>query len=67
MSFAPVSEQRAFIAAHPDLYEEAEGKPARLKIRGGKLVLGSLDKPGFAVGAEMEFQSMTAMAKGVST
>jgi hypothetical protein len=67
MSFAPQAEQRAFVAAHPDLYEMTPGKPARLRARGGVLTLGSLDVPGFAVGAEMDFQSMKPRAEGVST
>ena len=60
-------EQKAFVAAHPDLYEKKDGRPARLKAPGGKLALGSLDVPGFAVGAEMDFKSMTPMTKGAST
>jgi hypothetical protein len=67
MSFAPEGEQRAFVAAHPDLYDKQDGKPARLKARGGKLALASLDVPGFAVGADMDFRSMKPMAKGAST
>jgi hypothetical protein len=67
MGFAPEREQLAFVAAHPDLYEKKDGRPARLKAIGGKLVLGSLDVPGFAVGAEMDFKSMTPVAKGAST
>ncbi len=67
MSFAPESEQLAFVEAHPDLYDKKPGKPARLKAVGGKLALGSLDVPGFAVGAEMDFKSMMPMAKGVPT
>ena len=62
MSFAPEAEQKAFVAAHPDLYEKQDGKPARLKARGGKLALGSLGVAGFAVGADMEFSSMKPMA-----
>ncbi|MBS0223792.1 MAG: mandelate racemase [Proteobacteria bacterium] len=62
MSFASVAEQKAFAAAHPDLYAIADGKPARLKAPGGKLALGSLGVPGFAVGAEMDFKSMRKMA-----
>jgi hypothetical protein len=60
MSFAPEAEQLAFVAAHPDLYDKQLGRPARLKAIGGKLTLGSLDVPGFAVGAEMDFASMTS-------
>jgi hypothetical protein len=67
MSFAPEGEQKAFVSAHPDLYEKQDGKPARLKARGGKLALGSLNAPGFAVAADMDFKSMKPMAKGAST
>jgi hypothetical protein len=67
MTFAPEAEQLAFVAAHPALYEKKDGKPARLKAVGGKLDLRSLDVPGFAVGAEMDFKSMTPMGKGVPT
>ena len=66
MGFAPEAEQQAFVAAHPDLYEKKDGKPARLKAVGGSLALGSLDGPGFAVGADLDFTSMMPM-KGVST
>jgi len=67
MSFAPEGEQKAFAAAHPDLYEKQDGKPARLKARGGKLALGSLAGPGFAVGADMDFTSMKPMVSGAAT
>jgi len=67
MSFAPEGEQKAFVAAHPDLYEKQDGKPARLKARGGKLALGSLAGPGFAVGADMDFTSMKPMVSGAAT
>ena len=33
MGFAPEGEQKAFVAAHPDLYEKQDGKPARLQGR----------------------------------
>lgn len=64
MSFAPEGEQRAFVAAHPDLYHKAPGRPARLSIRDGRLALGSLQGPGYAVGAAMDFRSMTPMPEG---
>jgi hypothetical protein len=67
MSFAPDAEQKAFVAAHPGLYDKQDGKPARLRARGGKLALGSLGVPGFAVAADMDFKSMKPMAKGAST
>ena len=40
---------------------------ARLKAKGGKLALGSLGTPGFAVAAEMDFKSMKPMASGAAT
>lgn len=66
MSFAPESEQNAFVARHPDLYEKKDGKPARLKAAGGKISLTSLGVPGFAVGADMDFSAMKPMV-GVTT
>jgi hypothetical protein len=62
MSFASEAEQKAFTAAHPDLYEMKDGRPARLKAPGGKIALGSLAVPGFAVGANMDFASMRKMS-----
>jgi hypothetical protein len=67
MSFASDAEQRAFVRAHRDLYERKEGHPARLKAPGGRIALGSLNVPGFAVGAEMDFRSMTPRTTGVTT
>ena len=61
MSGVPEGEQNAFVAAHPALYEKLPGKPARLKARGGKLALGSLGCPGFAVGVDLDFKSMRPM------
>ena len=60
MSFAPEPEQNAFVAAHPDLYAKGTG-PARLRIANGRLALASLHRPGFAVGAAMDFSSMRPM------
>ena len=60
MSFAPEHEQRAFAEAHPDLYVK-DGHPTRLRIEGGRLSIGSLDSPGFGVGAAMDFSSMRPM------
>src|SRR5436190_5184406 len=50
LSFASEAEQKAFVRAHRDLYERKDGHPARLKAPGGRIVLGSLNVPGFAVG-----------------
>ena len=60
MGFAPKAEQQAFAAAHRDLYDISSGT-ARLRIVDGALTLDSLACPGFAVGAAMDFASMTAM------
>ena len=61
MGFAPAHEQAAFLAAHPDLYEQAPGHPVRLRIRDGRIALGSLACAGFAVGAPVDFASMRPM------
>jgi hypothetical protein len=60
MSFAPEAEQAAFAKAHPDLYDRSGG-PARLRIDEGRLRLGSLGCPGFAVAAEMDVASLRKM------
>jgi hypothetical protein len=67
MSFASEAEQRAFVRAHRDLYERKEGRPARLRAPGGRIALRSLNVPGFAVGAEMDFRAMTPRTTGVTT
>ena len=61
MSGVPEDEQNAFVTAHPALYEKLPGKPARLRAHGGKLALGSLACPGFAVGANLNFNAMRPM------
>ncbi len=66
MSFASDAEQKAFVGVHRDLYERKEGHPARLKAPGGRIALGSLNVPGFAVGAEMDFRAMTPRTAGVT-
>jgi len=60
MSFAPEREQADFLAAHPDLYERASGR-ARLRIKAGRLALGSLACPGLAVAADVDFAAMRPM------
>ena len=61
MSFVPEGEQAAFARAHPDLYDRSGG-PARLRIERGRLALGSLACPGFAVAADMDFAAVRPMA-----
>ena len=63
MSGIPEGEQAAFLAAHPDIYHSADGV-VRLTIRDGQIDLGSLDRPGFAVGAEPDFTAMREMPHG---
>jgi hypothetical protein len=46
----PASEARAFLAAHPDLYHEQNGR-VRLRIDSGRLRIGSLGAHGFASAA----------------
>jgi hypothetical protein len=60
MSFATELEQAAFTKAHPDLYSRSSG-PARLRIDAGRLQLGSLGCPGFAVAADTDFASLRPM------
>jgi hypothetical protein len=50
MAGLPQHEQDAFLAAHPDLYEHSHGA-VRVKIRNGRLAIGSLASAGFASGA----------------
>jgi hypothetical protein len=57
------AEQRAFLAAHPDLYEESRGA-VRVRIRDGTLSIGSLAGVGFASGAAPDWASMRPMPRG---
>jgi hypothetical protein len=57
MAAQPQAEQDAFLAAHPDVYERSHGA-VRLKIKGGKIAIGSLDCEGFASGAMPDFGAM---------
>jgi hypothetical protein len=58
----PGTEQAAFLAAHPDLYEKSHGA-VRLKIRGGRLQIGSLASTGFASGAYPEWDKLKPLAE----
>ena len=60
MKALPRAEQEAFLAAHPDLYEDSHGA-VRLRIRGGEIAIGSLEVPGFASGAMPEFEAIQAI------
>jgi L-alanine-DL-glutamate epimerase-like enolase superfamily enzyme len=60
MAGLPETEQDAFLAVHPDLYERSHGA-VRLKITAGTLALGSLYVPGYASGALPEFNAMRSL------
>ena len=61
MAALPEAEQRAFFAAHPDVYERTHGA-VRLKIKQGRIALGSLDCAGFASAAMPDFSAMAELA-----
>ncbi len=50
-------EQRSFLIAHPDLYEQSLGA-VRLRIAGGMLAVGSLACPGMGVAVEPIWSTM---------
>jgi hypothetical protein len=60
MAGAPEHEQAAFLTAHPDLYERSHGA-VRLRISNGQLAIGSLDRVGFASGAEPDWRALAPM------
>jgi hypothetical protein len=57
MAGLPQHEQDAFLAAHGDLYERSRGA-VRLKIRDGRLAIGSLAGAGFASGAYPDWATL---------
>jgi hypothetical protein len=61
MAGLPQPEQDAFLAAHPDLYEHSRGA-VRLKIRDGRLAIGSLAGAGFASGADPDWTMLRPLA-----
>jgi hypothetical protein len=60
MAAQPRAEQDAFLAAHPDVYERSHGA-VRLKIREGRIALGSLDCAGYASAAMPDFAAMAGI------
>ena len=60
MADLPAVEQRAFLAAHRDLYETSHGA-VRVRIDGGRLAIGSLSGPGYASGAAPLWEEMRRM------
>jgi len=66
MAALPPTEQRAFLDAHPDLYEHSHGA-TRLRIRDGRLTIGSLACPGFASAAQPAWSDLPPLAaRGVA-
>jgi hypothetical protein len=61
MAALPQVEQQAFLAAHPDLYEHSHGA-TRLRIRDGRLAIGSLDCAGYASAAQPSWDTMPPLA-----
>lgn len=61
MAGLPQREQDDFLAAHPDLYEHSHGA-VRLKIRAGRLAIGSLAGPHFASGAAPDWTQLSPLA-----
>jgi hypothetical protein len=60
MAGLPESEQAAFLAAHPDLYERSHGA-VRVRIRGGQMDIASLACKAYAVAAEPDWGGMREM------
>jgi hypothetical protein len=58
---AGAAEQQAFLRAHPDLYE-GDGNNVRLRLRAGRVALGSLAAPGFASGATPDAATLAPLA-----
>ena len=66
MAAAPEHEQKAFLAAHPDLYEISHGA-ARPRIRDGMLSIASLDCAGYASGALPDWEALPSMKVAAQT
>jgi hypothetical protein len=62
---AGIAEQQAFLRAHPDLYE-GDANNVRLRVRVGRVALGSLAAPGFASGARPDPAARTPLAPPLS-
>ena len=61
MAALAIAEQQDFLRAHADLYEQSHGA-VRLRIREGRIALGSLACSGFASAALPDFGRMSALA-----
>jgi hypothetical protein len=61
MAGLPQHEQDGFLAAHPELYEHSRGA-VRVRIRNGRLAIGSLASAGFASGAYPDWAALRPLA-----
>jgi hypothetical protein len=61
---APIPEQQAFLAAHPDLYARTDDQVA-LAIHDGEIALDSLAVVGFASGAWPDIESMQPIGERI--
>jgi hypothetical protein len=61
MAGLPQHEQDGFLAAHPELYEHSRGA-VRVRIRNGRLAIGSLASAGFASGAYPDWTALRPLA-----
>ena len=55
------AEQQAFLDAHPDLYSRT-GDNVRVRVEDGRLRIHSFNAPGFASGAQPDFDAMAPLA-----
>jgi hypothetical protein len=58
----PDGEAQAFLAAHPDLYDNSDGQ-VRLAIHDGDLLTGSLVAPGFASSVHPDWSILSPLAR----
>lgn len=60
----PEAEARAFLAAHPDLYHDQDGR-VRLRIDDGYFQIGSIQVPGFGASIAPDFDAAEPMPPAV--
>jgi len=65
MAALPRAEQQAFLRAHADLYEHSHGA-TRLRIRDGRLAIGSLDCTGYASAAQPDWSALPPLRAPVA-
>ena len=63
---APAAERAAFAHDHPDLYDARSGDQAHLRIHAGVIDIDSLFAPGYAHGAEPDWQATQPLANATA-